>query len=144
MAGGVSYHVGQVAVGASTGTRIYDIISFGAMLDGERLHNRADGRLWPQSACTVNHTGRIEYTGLDLSQGAQASSSSPLIGSQVNTAKLTILNTSSGSMVYTMSPAEVAAFRVSGRHGDLAQIEGAYESVGNSGNEPTLSWAYAA
>lgn len=139
MAGGVSYRCPTLSVG---GTQLYDLERYSAELSADMIYQRADCRKYPQQAASTNHMAVISVTTTDLSDAAQASASSPLVGSSAGSVVLTVSNTSSGTMVYTQNPSVYSAVSIEGEpQSDIARLQMSFEAAGTAGTEPTVTWA---
>src|SRR5690349_1524139 len=93
MAGGQSYRCITLTVGGSS---VYDVISVGASLSADLIYNRSDCRHYPQQAASTNHMAKITVKTLDLSNAAQSSSSTPLVGSDVGSGGVVLTATKIG------------------------------------------------
>ena len=142
MAGGVSYKCATLTVG---GTSKYDIEEYGAELSADIIYQRADCRKYPQQAASTNHMAVINVTTTDISNAAQAASSSPLVGSSAGSVVLTVSSTSTGTMVYTMNPSVWGNVSMQGNpQNDIARLQMRFEAAGTGGNEPVVTWATGA
>lgn len=136
---GVSYRCATFSVGGAT---VGDVLSASASLSADMIYNIADCRKYPQQAASTNHRANMSVVTLDLSEGAQASASAPLAGSDVGAVVLTISGTSSGTMVYTINPGVCLSASVSTNpQSGLAQLSMEFEAAGTGGAEPVVTWA---
>lgn len=125
------------------GAPVTDITEWTVLFGGEPLSNRADGRKYPQVACTVNHTAEIGVKTLNLGAFVQSSAASPTIGSVVSGVVLAADSISGATTTYTMQKARYIRAGAQGGHARLADCDLAWEAIGEDGSEPTVTVATA-
>lgn len=140
MPGGNAFCEANVKVG---GTTVTDVTEWTVALGATLLSNRSDGLKYPQLGCSVDHTAEIGYKTLNLGQVTQASSAAPFVGALVGAGGvvLTAENINDTTMVFTITPARANHANGAGGHARLADMDVAYEAVGQNGVEPTVTWA---
>ena len=138
---GEAYCEATVSVG---GSPVTDITEWTVLMGGEPLSNRADGRKYPQLACTVNHTAEIGVKTLNLGAFTQSSAASPTLGSVVSGVVLAAESISGSTTTYTIQKARYIRAGAQGGHARLADCDLAWEAIGEDGAEPTVTVATAA
>lgn len=141
MAGGEAYCESTVKV---EDTPIDDVTEWTVLFGGEPLSNRADGRKYPQIACTVNHTAEIGVKTLDLGAFSQSAAATPTLGSVVSSVVLAAESISGNTTTVTLAKARYIRAGAQGGHARLADCDLAWEAIGEGGVEPTVTVATAA
>jgi hypothetical protein len=145
MPGGNSYLCATLTL---AGTRQYDLVDWGYNLSCMKLYNKADCRLYPQRAAAVDHMASIDATFSDLGHALQASSASPIAGSNVGTGGAVLAisaNNAGGTTTVTLNPAHHGEnIRGAGGQNRLSDLSMSFVAEGTGGTEPVVTVAYAA